>query len=102
MDYSSLPLMKIVQVGDPQKSFFLIILKKDVYVTVSIQRRKEILLEAFACRKVKGLNPGQTPFATLVKKLQESLTRMESFDVITVTQNSDGKSSSSLSPDEKL
>lgn len=94
--------MKIVQVGDPQKSFFLIILKKDVYVTVSIQRRKEILLEAFACRKVKGLNPGQTPFATLVKKLQESLTRMESFDVITVTQNSDGKSSSSLSPDEKL
>jgi E3 ubiquitin-protein ligase TRIP12 len=94
--------MKIVQAGDPQKRFFLIILKKDLYIIVNIQRRKEILLEAFACRKVKGLHPGQTPFATLVKKLQESLTRMESFDVITVTQNSDGKSSSSLSPDEKL
>ena len=64
--------------------------------TVSIQRRKEILLDAFACRKMKGLHPGQTPFATLVKKLQESLTRMESFDVITVTQNSDGKSLSRM------
>jgi hypothetical protein len=90
--------MKIVQAGDPQKRFILIILKK-IYVTVSIQRRKEILLEAFSCRKMKGIHPGQTPFATLVKKLQESLTRMESFDVITVTQNSDGKS---LSPDERL
>ena len=60
--------------------------------TVSIQRRREILLDAFACRKIKGIQPGLTPFATLVKKLQESLTRMESFDVITVTQNSDGKS----------
>ena len=45
---------------------------------------------------MKGLHPGQTPFATLVKKLQESLTRMESFDVITVTQNSDGKSLSRM------
>ena len=59
--------------------------------TVNIQRRKEILLDAFAGRKIKGLHPNQTPFATLVKKLQESLTRMESFDVITVAQNSDGK-----------
>lgn len=65
--------------------------------TVSIQRRKEILLEAFAGRKIKGLHPNQTPFATLVKKLQESLTRMESFDVITVAQNSDDSKRSSPS-----
>ena len=84
--------MKIVQAGDLQKLFSLIVLKKIYMFTVSIQRRREILLDAFACRKMKGLHPGQTPFATLVKKLQESLTRMESFDVITVTQNSDGKS----------
>ena len=85
--------MRIVQAGDPQKKVQSNNTKrKDLHVTVSIQRRKEILLEAFACRKLKGLYPGQTPFATLVKKLQESLTRMESFDVITVTQNSDGKS----------
>lgn len=31
-----------------------------------------------------------TPFATFVKKLQESLTRMESFDVVTVAQGVDG------------
>lgn len=84
--------MKIVQAGDLQKLFSLIVLKKIYMFTVSIQRRREILLDAFACRKMKGLHPGQTPFATLVKKMQESLTRMESFDVITVTQNSDGKS----------
>lgn len=71
---------------------FGLILKK-IYSTVNIQRRKEILLDAFAGRKIKGPQPSQTPFATLVKKLQESLTRMESFDVITVAQNSDGKSS---------
>lgn len=70
---------------------------KQIYFTVSIQRRREILLEAFASRKIKGLQASQTPFATLVKKLQESLTRMESFDVITVAQNSDGKSTSSSS-----
>ena len=93
MVYFSSLLMKIVQAGDRQKRLSLIILKRSFYMfTVSIQRRKEILLDAFACRKMKGLHPGQTPFATLVKKLQESLTRMESFDVITVTQNSDGKS----------
>ncbi|KAF8817458.1 hypothetical protein BYT27DRAFT_7074713 [Phlegmacium glaucopus] len=65
--------------------------------TGSIQRRKEILLDAFAGRKIKGLHPSQTPFATLVKKLQESLTRMESFDVITVAQNSDDSKRSSPS-----
>jgi len=61
-----------------------------IQITVSLHRRKEILLDAFASRKVKNLSPTQTPFATLVKKLQESFTRMESFEVITVAQNSDG------------
>lgn len=61
------------------------------FISVSLQRRKEILLDAFASRRVKNLNASQTPFATLVKKLQESFTRMESFEVITVAQNSDGK-----------
>lgn len=58
---------------------------------MSLQRRKEILFDAFVSRKVKNLNPSQTPFATLVKKLQESFTRMESFEVTTVSQSSDGK-----------
>lgn len=60
-----------------------------------LKKRKEMLLEAFGCRRVKTLNSSQTPFATLVKKLQESLTRMESFDVITVAQSSDGSSKNS-------
>lgn len=60
-------------------------------VIVSIQRRKEILLDALTGRKSKLLNINQTPFATLVKKLQESFTRMESFEVITVAQNNDGE-----------
>ena len=49
-----------------------------------------MLLEAFTGRRMKGLSSGKAPFATLVKKLQESLTRMESFDVVTVAQNHDG------------
>ena len=38
------------------------------------------------------MNGGQTSFAVLVKKLQESLTRIESFDVTSVSQSSDGVS----------
>lgn len=33
---------------------------------------------------------GQSPFGVFVKKLQESLTRMENLDVVTVSQSSDG------------
>lgn len=62
-----------------------------------LKRRKEMLLEAFGCRRMKSLSSGQTPFATLVKKLQESLTRMESFEVITVAQSSDESKRSSPS-----
>ena len=59
-------------------------------ITVDVTRRKELLLDAFVGRRIKGLNVAQTPFTTLVKKLHESLTRMESFDVVTVAQSSDG------------
>jgi E3 ubiquitin-protein ligase TRIP12 len=64
---------------------------------VSLQRRKEILLDALTSKKIKHISSNQTPFATLVKKLQESFTRMESFEVITVTQNSDDSKRSSPS-----
>lgn len=56
-----------------------------------VRKRKELILEAFTARRTRGLSNGQTPFSTFVKKLQESLTRMENFDVITVAQSSDGE-----------
>ena len=59
---------------------------------MSIARRQELLLDAFIVRKSKVLAGSQTPFAIFVKKLQESLTRMEAFDVVTVTQGMDGTS----------
>ncbi|KAF9461243.1 hypothetical protein BDZ94DRAFT_1196596 [Collybia nuda] len=65
--------------------------------TLNLKRRKEILLDAFGGRRMKVLNVGQTPFSTLVKKLQESLTRMEPFDVVTVAQSSDDSKRSSPS-----
>ncbi|KIY68863.1 hypothetical protein CYLTODRAFT_350626 [Cylindrobasidium torrendii FP15055 ss-10] len=65
--------------------------------TVSLLRRREILLDALVMRKSKHLHDGQTPFVTFVKKLQESLTRMESFDVVTVSQGADDSKRSSPS-----
>ena len=59
---------------------------------VSIARHQGLLLDAFIIRKSKVLAGSQTPFAIFVKKLQESLTRMEAFDVVTVTQGMDGTS----------
>ena len=58
---------------------------------MSVEKRRELFFEAFTSRKVKGAN-GQTPLAIFVKKLQESLTRMESFEVVTVAQSADGTS----------
>lgn len=60
-------------------------------LSVPTNKRKELMFNAFASRKTKHLSNSQTPFSTLVKKLQESLTKMESFDVITVAQNMDGE-----------
>ncbi|KAJ7670440.1 hypothetical protein B0H17DRAFT_1209311 [Mycena rosella] len=62
---------------------------------LSLARRKELLLDAFAGRQTEVLGNAQTPFVTFVKKLQESLTRMQSFDVITVAQGIDDSKQSS-------
>lgn len=48
-----------------------------------------MFFEAFTARKVQG-KVAETPLAIFVKKLQESLTRMESFEVVTVAQSADG------------
>ncbi|KAJ7117663.1 hypothetical protein C8R44DRAFT_199718 [Mycena epipterygia] len=64
---------------------------------LSLTRRKELLLDAFAGRRTRMVGNAQTPFATFVKKLQESLTRMESFDVVTVAQGVDDSKRSSPS-----
>ncbi|EKM50678.1 uncharacterized protein PHACADRAFT_264072 [Phanerochaete carnosa HHB-10118-sp] len=64
--------------------------------TSSVEKRRELFFEAFTSRKVKGAN-GQTPLAIFVKKLQESLTRMESFEVVTVAQSADESKRSSPS-----
>ncbi|KAK2463605.1 hypothetical protein APHAL10511_004356 [Amanita phalloides] len=75
----------------------LLKLSTDQGRAIPTHRRKELLLNAFASRKTKHLSGGQTPYTTLVKKLQESLTKMESFDVVTVAQNMDDSKRSSPS-----
>lgn len=59
-------------------------------MTVTIKRRQELLYDAFS-RIPRGGTVNQSSLAVLVKKLQESLTRMEDFDVVTVSQGADGK-----------
>ncbi|KAI9573982.1 hypothetical protein HD554DRAFT_2202087 [Boletus coccyginus] len=64
--------------------------------SVSVKRRQEILFETFTrSSRIGNLNP--SPLAVLVKKLQESLTRMENFEVITIAQGSDDSKRSSPS-----
>ncbi|KAJ2934030.1 hypothetical protein H1R20_g3045, partial [Candolleomyces eurysporus] len=65
--------------------------------SVGIKKRKELLLDAFSGKKANSFSQGQSPFAVLVKKLQEALTRMESFNVTTVSQNTDDSKRSSPS-----
>ena len=57
---------------------------------VSVTRRQELFFEAFVARRIPNSQGGQSPFGVFVKKLQESLTRMENLDVVTVSQSSDG------------
>jgi len=66
------------------------------FMTVTIKRRQELLYDAFS-RIPKGGTVNQSPLTVLVKKLQESLTRMEDFDVVTVSQGTDGKYEAHLS-----
>ena len=47
-----------------------------------------MFLEAFS-RKAKPMHV-QAPFSVFVKKLQESLTRMEPYEVVTIAQGVDG------------
>ncbi|EIN09595.1 hypothetical protein PUNSTDRAFT_120033 [Punctularia strigosozonata HHB-11173 SS5] len=61
---------------------------------VSVSRRQELLFATFT---VRNAEEDVTPLAVLVKKLQESLTRMESYEVITVSQGSDDNKRSSPS-----
>ncbi|KAI9062557.1 hypothetical protein FKP32DRAFT_1593207 [Trametes sanguinea] len=63
---------------------------------VPLSRRQELFFTAFTSRKSKGAG-GQTPLAVFVKKLQESLTRMEPFEVISIAQNADESKRSSPS-----
>ncbi|RPD53372.1 hypothetical protein L226DRAFT_617463 [Lentinus tigrinus ALCF2SS1-7] len=64
--------------------------------TLTLSRRQELFFNAFTARKTKG-SGGQTPLAVFVKKLQESLTRMESFEVVSVAQSADDSKRSSPS-----
>lgn len=84
--------------GDTERSgMSLTILPQAVMLTsdaaVSLGRRQELFFTAFTSRKTKG-GSGQTPFTVFVKKLQESLTRMESFEVVGVAQSADGEHAS--------
>lgn len=58
--------------------------------TVSTRQRQELLAKAFM-PQLEGGNA--TPaFVTFVKRLQESLSRMEEFEVVVAAQGADGKS----------
>ena len=60
--------------------------------TVESFCRQQLLFETFAECSITGSSTptSQTPFAILVKKLQESLTWMESFEVVMVSHGIDG------------
>jgi hypothetical protein len=58
---------------------------------VPVAKRCELFFDAFTARRTHGPIVLHTPFATLVKKLQESLTRMENLEVITVASGADGQ-----------
>ncbi|KAF7308316.1 Ubiquitin-protein ligase [Mycena chlorophos] len=73
----------------------LLLFATDPERKLSLQKRKELLLDAFVGRKLKAGN--NSPFANFVKKLQESLTKMESFEVVTVTPGADDSKRSSPS-----
>lgn len=83
--------------GLPGKFFFphfrfLVMLTGDGMCVVDVTTRQQMVLQAFAARSGKGTDsPGSmSPFAVLVKKLQESLTRIENFEVVTVSPGAEG------------
>lgn len=63
--------------------------------TVDLERRQELLHQAFTSGLSKQRS--SSAFAILVKRLQESLTKIEPFEVVSVSQNSDDSKRSSPS-----
>lgn len=60
--------------------------ERGLHFPVPLERRTALLMDIFTAIKGKRNSTTQTPLAIFVKKLQESLTRMESYDVVTVAQ----------------
>ncbi|KDQ11912.1 hypothetical protein BOTBODRAFT_113824 [Botryobasidium botryosum FD-172 SS1] len=58
---------------------------------VDVQVRQRLFLETFTTASADGADTptAHSPFSILVKKLQESFTRMESYDVVTVAPGGD-------------
>lgn len=65
--------------------------------SVSTSRRRELLFRAFSLSDSKAASSTSAPLTVLVKKLQECLTRMEPFEVTTVSQGIDDSKRSSPS-----
>lgn len=59
-----------------------------ILFVVDVEKRKDMFLSAFSARSGYATPSSQTPLSVLVKRLQESLTRMESFDVVTTSPGS--------------
>lgn len=59
--------------------------------SVSLDTRQKLLLESFTTQSGTESPSSQSPLAVLVKRLQESLTRLENFEVVTVSQGEDSK-----------
>ncbi|CEL61949.1 E3 ubiquitin-protein ligase TRIP12 [Rhizoctonia solani AG-1 IB] len=58
----------------------------DPALELDVAVRQQMVVQAFAQRSSKGTDsPSGPPMAVLVKKLQESLTRIENFEVVTVS-----------------
>ncbi|CAE6417906.1 unnamed protein product [Rhizoctonia solani] len=58
----------------------------DPALTLDVATRQQMVIQAFAPRSSKGMeSPSGSPMAVLIKKLQESLTRIENFEVVTVS-----------------
>ncbi|KAG9090716.1 Ubiquitin fusion degradation protein 4 [Ceratobasidium sp. UAMH 11750] len=71
----------------------------DSALALDVTARQLMVLQAFAVRSGKGSDsPSSTsPFAVLVKKLQESLTRIENFEVVTVSPGAEASRRNSAS-----
>ncbi|QRV73957.1 HECT-domain (ubiquitin-transferase) [Ceratobasidium sp. AG-Ba] len=71
----------------------------DPSLSLDITARQLMVLQAFAVRSGKGSDSpsSMSPFAVLVKKLQDSLTRIENFEVVTVSPGAEASRRNSAS-----